>query len=195
MISTKHSVSVLVVSSSEKTFSTFNSILSDVKFERVLTAKSAGEAKRILIHDSFDIVVINTPLNDEFGTEFALDICENSATGVLMLIKSELYDQVSYQVEDYGIYTISKPTNSHIINDALKLVIATNARLRKFEKKTAVLSAKMDEIRIVNRAKWTLINKLSISEDDAHRIIEKQAMDTRKCKRDIAEIILKTYEN
>ena len=37
----------------------------------------------------------------------------------------------------------------------------------------------MDEWKIVNRAKWLLIGKLGMSEADAHRYIEKLAMDTR----------------
>ena len=62
------------------------------------------------------------------------------------------------------------------------------------EKKTVSLEEKMREIKIVNRAKWTLINSLNMSEDDAHRYIEKQAMDRCVSKREIAEEILRTYK-
>ena len=53
----------------------------------------------------------------------------------------------------------------------------------------------MDEWKIVNRAKWLLIGKLGMSEADAHRYIEKLAMDTRQTRREIADGIIKTYEN
>ena len=51
----------------------------------------------------------------------------------------------------------------------------------------------MEEIRIVNRAKWLLIGELKLDEPEAHRYIEKQAMDRCVSKRVVAEEIIKTY--
>ena len=51
----------------------------------------------------------------------------------------------------------------------------------------------MEEIRLVNRAKWLLISALNMHESDAHRYIEKQAMDRCVSKRQVAEEIIKTY--
>ena len=51
----------------------------------------------------------------------------------------------------------------------------------------------MNEIRIVNRAKWLLISELKMTEPDAHRYIEKQAMDACVSRKQIAEEIIKTY--
>ena len=56
------------------------------------------------------------------------------------------------------------------------------------------LQSKIEEIRLVNRAKCVLIQYLKLTEPQAHRYIEKQAMDTRQTKKDVAEKILKTYE-
>ena len=52
----------------------------------------------------------------------------------------------------------------------------------------------MDEIHLVNRAKWILISELKMTEPDAHRYIEKQAMDRCVSKKTIAEDIIKTYK-
>ena len=65
--------------------------------------------------------------------------------------------------------------------------------MKKIEKKTLSLEEKMQEIRIVNRAKWVLITELKMTETDAHRYIEKQAMDRCVSKKEIAEEIIKTY--
>lgn len=53
----------------------------------------------------------------------------------------------------------------------------------------------MDEIRIVNRAKWVLITQLKMDEAQAHHYIERQAMDTRTSRREVAESVIKTYES
>ena len=52
----------------------------------------------------------------------------------------------------------------------------------------------MEEIRIVNHAKWMLIEQLKMSESEAHRYIEKQAMDRCVTRRAVAEDILQTYK-
>ena len=51
-----------------------------------------------------------------------------------------------------------------------------------------------EEIRLVNRAKWLLIGELNMTEQEAHRYIEKQAMDRCVTKRAVAEQILSTYK-
>ena len=56
------------------------------------------------------------------------------------------------------------------------------------------MEEKIEEIRLVNRAKWLLIECLSMTEPEAHRYIEKQSMDERISKREVAEYIIKTYK-
>ena len=48
----------------------------------------------------------------------------------------------------------------------------------------------MAEIRLVNRAKWLLIERQGLSEQEAHRFIEKQAMDRCVSRRVIAQQII-----
>ena len=49
-------------------------------------------------------------------------------------------------------------------------------------------------MRTVNHAKWLLIQCLSMTEAEAQKYIEKQAMDARISKRQMAENVIKTYE-
>ena len=62
------------------------------------------------------------------------------------------------------------------------------------EKKTASIEEKREEIRIVNRAKLLLIEQLKMTEKEAHRYIEKHAMDRCVTRRDIAEKIISIYK-
>lgn len=69
---------------------------------------------------------------------------------------------------------------------------AARERLRRLEKKASTVEEKMEEIRLVNRAKWVLIETHHMSEPDAHRYIEKQAMDRCTSRKEIAQEILQT---
>ena len=193
MLPDKELISILVVSCSDKVSDAFNSIFEGRYTVDINRASSISEAKRMTLLQSFDMVVVNSPLKDETGIEFSVDLSSDGSTGVLLLINNEYYDQVSYEVGRYGVLTLSKPMSRQTLYEAANLVVATNFRLKKVELKNAKLTAKMEEIRIVNHAKWVLIENLHLSEVEAHKIIEKQAMDTRQSKREVAETILKTY--
>jgi AmiR/NasT family two-component response regulator len=186
--------SCLIVSGTDKGKDFLSDLLKAQEFSQITTVTSGGEARRLLIEGSFDLVVINTPLRDEFGHELALSITDSAAAGVIMLVKSEISDEVSQKVEDFGVFVVSKPISRQFFFQALKLVTASRRRLQGLKKENAKLEKKIEEIRLVDRAKCVLIQYLNLTEPQAHRYIEKQAMDMRLTKREIAEGILKAYE-
>ena len=185
--------SVLVISGSSQIHEYVKDMLPPREYNPVLYADSAGSAKRMLLSNSVDILIINTPLPDEFGIDFALDVSE-TRSGILILVKSELFDRTCYKVEDSGILTVAKPIQKQMFYMAIKLITATGARLEKMEEKNKSLQEKMADIRTVNRAKCLLIENMHLSETDAHYYIEKQAMDLRLSKREVAAEIIKAYE-
>ncbi len=189
------SASVLVVSQTDKLYEFFKKILPQNQFSPILSVHSGGEARRFLVNRPVDIVVINAPLKDVSCTDLAINLSQDFSVGVLLMVKSEVYDQVTYQVEDYGVLTMSRPCTSKEIFQSMKLLMATQARLRKLERKTANLEEKMEEIRLVNRAKGLLMDNLKMTEAEAHRYIEKAAMDNCEKKSVIAKNLIKTYGN
>lgn len=185
---------VLVVSNGTQTYDYIASLLPSDEFEPPTLAASGGEAKRLLLSTDFDILVINAPLPDEFGLDFALDTATGHM-GVLLLTKADLYEQVSFRAEDAGILTLPKPVQRQTLYTSLKLLAAVSTRLAKMEQRAKTLEEKMMDIRLVNRAKWLLISHLGMNETDAHYYIEKQAMDTRRSRREIAEDVIRTYDS
>ena len=194
MIFQEKTYSVLLVSASDKFNSATMELLPMTDFWPVVTVKSVTEAKRKLLEQNYDIVLINAPLPDDFGTRLAIDVCSGSDAGVLILVKSELYNDVYTKVLEFGVMTLSKPTSLPMISQTLRILCATRERMRQVGVKQATVEEKMEEIRLVNRAKWLLIECLSMTEDEAHRYIEKQSMDLRISKRQVAENIIKTYK-
>ncbi len=185
---------VLVVSGADNTFAYFKKILPFESFDPILKANNSSEAKRFLLTNTVDILIIDAPLTDEFGIDLAQEYSQTSL-GILIMVNSSLYEQVSYRVEDLGIYTIIKPNSTENMYSAVKLLSAMHKKLAKMETKTKKLQEKMQDIKIINQAKIILIQKLNMSEESAHYYIEKQAMDTRLPKSKVAENIIRTYNN
>ena len=193
MATEKRKYRVLVADSGDKIYEYISQSLPRGDYDPIVKAGDAGEVRRMMLDTPADIVIINTPLRDEFGTELAIDLAEGTA-GVLLLVKNELYDQVCYKAEDIGVLTLGKPTSRQGFYSAVKLLTAMTARLSRLEKVNHTLQEKMADIRVVNRAKWLLIEHHHMKEQDAHYFIEKQAMDTRLSRREVAENIIRSYD-
>ena len=194
MVFQERTYSVLIVTASDSFTNSVMPLLPVTDYWPVTTARSVGEARRRIAETDFDIVLINAPLPDDFGMRLAIDICTNSGAGVLMLVKNDLFNDIYAKVVGYGVITLSKPTNSQMVAQNLRILCATRERMRQMEAKQATVEEKIEEIRLVNRAKWLLIECLSMTEPEAHRYIEKQSMDERISKREVAENIIKTYK-
>lgn len=187
--------SVLLVTAHNRTTELFQSVLTRRQFNSPTVVQSAGHARRIMVNSPVDIVVIDSPLADESGMQLAVDFAGRDITGVLLLVSSEQYEQVQYEVGQKGIITISKPLDMQLCRQAMSLLQVTEIRLKKLKQRTESLEMKMAEIRMINRAKLILVESLRMSEADAHRYIEKTAMDRCVKRREIAEQIIKNAKN
>lgn len=187
--------SVLVVSAAEKSVNFFMESLSANGCTDIVTVTSCGQARRLLIENNFDLCIVNAPLPDENGLSFAKALALEGKSQVMLLVKAEYYDEISSKVEDAGVFTLSKPLSRTLFWNVLKLCTAAAVRAKRMRTENERLVQKLDDIRIVNRAKCVLIEYLKMSEAEAHKYIEKQAMDLRQTRRSVAEAVLRTYEN
>jgi response regulator NasT len=185
---------ILIVSSSNKSIELLSQIINSWAVSKITSTKSSGEARRLLNTVEFDLVIINTPLSDEFGDSLATSLTETSSSGVIIIIQNEIADEMSAKVSDYGVLVVSKPISRQFFYQALKLAVASKKRMSGLVNENNLLQRKIEDIRLVARAKCVLIQYLSMSEDQAHRYIEKQAMDLRATRKEIAQNILKNYE-
>ena len=186
--------SILIVSATDRFTSAFADLLPETRHYPMNHVTSVSAAKRALAEKTFDFVIINAPLPDDAGTRFAIDICTTKSSAVLLLVKNDVHAGIHDKVAEYGVFTLPKPISKQTMTHALNWMESASERLKQFEKKSLSIEEKMAEIRLVNKAKWILICELSMSEPDAHRYIEKQAMDRCITKQTIAEEIIKTYQ-
>ncbi len=185
---------VLVVSRSEKAQQAVKNLLQEMGHPNILVADSGSEARQKLGQYAFELVLVHAPLPDEFGHELAIMVTETSTAGVMMLVKHEIADEVGARIEEYGILTVGLPIARAVFYQSVKLITATRNRMLGLKRENVQLQKKIEEIRLVDRAKCALIQYLNLTEQQAHRYIEKQAMDLRQTRRQIAESIVRTYE-
>lgn len=185
---------VLIVSNTEKSIAVFIDMLSQNSYDEIVTVKNCGEARRLFVERDFDLCIINTPLPDEFGEKLAYTIVSNSICQVILVVRAQIYEEVTEKVEDLGIYTIAKPISKNIFWSALKLSNAAFHKMKQLKRENNKLHQKIHDIKFIDRAKWLLIEHMNLSEQEAHRYIEKQAMDQRLTKKEVAARVMKQYD-
>lgn len=184
----------MIVSSTSKGHEMLTGILKTTPYSNIITANSASEAKRKLAEDDLDIIIINCPLSDEFGLELAEELTEETSCAVALIVKNELSEQVSYRAEKFGAFVISKPLSRQAFCQAMKMLSAMRKRMQYLQKENIKLKGKIEEIRLIDRAKHALIQHMNMTEPEAHRYIEKQAMDMRISRKVVAKNILDIYQ-
>jgi response regulator NasT len=183
----------LVLSCSEKATAFITEMLATT-VEDVVPIKSCSEARRMFLERDFDLVVVNAPVKDETGESFSRHVASKSVSQIVLIVNAEIFDAVSAACENDGVLMVAKPINRDVFWASIKLAGAAHNRLKRMHAENMQLKQKIEDIRIIDRAKCLLISTLNMSEKESHRYIEKQAMDLRISRREVAEGILKIYE-
>jgi response regulator NasT len=193
MLLSRHVYNVLLVSSAGKLNTALLPFFDAEWFEPVTVVDTVSRAQRMLAEREYDLVIINAPLPDDFGRRFAIDVCTDSGRVALLIVRSDIYDETCSAMTPHGVLVAKRPMERSVMEELLDVMCTVRERLRGVQKKTMTLEDKMAEIRQVNRAKWALIRACHMTEEEAHRYIQKQAMDLCVSKKEAAESILKTY--
>ena len=182
--------SIPTVSGDEKIFPL---IRRSIRNECIMSAEhrsSAVEARRCILERYYTIVVINSPLPDESGVEFAIDTARQCNASILLIVPAGIYAETVERAADHGIMVIEKPIPVHRINYMMRYLSARQSRLKKLELSVQAAEEKVQEIRLVDKAKFYLVEHRHMTEDEAHRYIGKQAMDHGTSRKRIAQEIL-----
>ncbi len=186
---------VFVISSNENFHRYVRENLPDGDFAVSGFAGSCTEARQKVMSGNCSVILINIPLADECGTELASDLAENTAVSVVAVVKNEQEPEMRHSLEPSGVFVLGKPFSHSAFHQLLYDAAAANARMQVMTWENQQLQTKLSDLRIVNRAKYALIRYLGMTEEQAHKYIEQQAMNQRISKRCAAENVLKTYEN
>lgn len=183
--------SVLLVSASEKLNTAVSALLPGSDYWPVTVVTSLSRAKRRIMDQAFDVVIVNAPLPDGMGTDFAMKLCSETDAAVALLIRSELYEETNASVLPAGVVVVSKPTNAQLLTQVLRGLCAMRERLRSVRDRQTTVEEKMEEIRRINQAKWLLIEREGLTEQEAHTRILRISMEKRISKRQAAEEIIR----
>ena len=186
---TDYQLAVLIVSTSEQFNILAKKALPGGKVRTLEIRKSASTAMRELLERSYDLVIINAPVSDELGVDLAYEAATRHQGNVIIAVPAQIFDDVTEKLIDYGVMTLPKPFEVKSLGRSVRLACAVQEKLKNSAAKVVTLEKKMEELRVISRAKLILVQK-GMSEEDAHELILKKAMDNCMTKRQVAEEII-----
>lgn len=141
-----------------------------------------------------DIAVMILPLENEFGLETALHISRLDKCGLLILVPGKVYEEVCAKGAGISAPILPRSASGAMVTNMLRFLEGQRAKISALYEENEGLRRSVDEMKLVNRAKCVLIEYLRISEQEAHRQLQKRAMDKRITLTDAAADVLKVYE-
>ncbi|MBQ5968169.1 MAG: ANTAR domain-containing protein [Clostridiales bacterium] len=89
---------------------------------------------------------------------------------------------------DMGAAILVKPLKQSAFATAIQSADMAHIRL-------GALKKKLDDEKVITRAKLLLMQTLGFTEDEAHKFIEKEAMNSGRNRSEVAYEIIRTYES
>ncbi|HPF88313.1 MAG TPA: ANTAR domain-containing protein [Candidatus Limiplasma sp.] len=154
----------------------------------------AAQARRKASGDSYSLALINAPLLDESGLELAVDLAQNTTAAVVLLVKTEMAAMIADTAMSAGVLVVTKPVNQLLFEQTVKVGISCRNRLLIYKNQTERLQTRYEELKVIDRAKCLLIEHMRITEEEAHRVLEKEAMDSRMSRVRVARKVLDRFE-
>ena len=119
---------------------------------------------------------------------------DNLAGGILLLTAFNDIEFIE-KAKDVGAFGyLVKPLDEKSFISTLEMCLARGRDFKKLRNDLEKLNKKLDERKVVEKAKGMLMKECSISEDEAYKKIRKLSMDKRCTMSEIAQTILIAYE-
>ncbi|MBQ5334024.1 MAG: ANTAR domain-containing protein [Oscillospiraceae bacterium] len=187
------SAKAIIAAASEDIRASLSSMCAEADITDI-TVTDGGSLKELFAENPYDIALLVLPFEERFGADTAAFLSKSYDTEIIAFVPSKLYDDVCSKLARSGLLILPKSAPRALIINALRNAVHTKEKLDGLREEKQTLTEMVNEMKLVNRAKCVLIEYLRISEKEAHRQMQKRAMDQRITLSEVAADILKTYE-
>lgn len=169
---------IILAFSKRETSEKIKRMLEDSEYEIFSVCTSKDELMRCVARSENALVIMSYKLPD--GT--VNDVCDDLPNGfsVMAIVKAE---QQGY-INDENVFVLPLPVNKINLTSSIERICMPVRKTKKKNVRT------QEETKIINKAKLLLMEEHMMSEEQAHRFIQKRSMDTGMKFVDTARLIL-----
>ncbi|MDE7394764.1 MAG: ANTAR domain-containing protein [Clostridiales bacterium] len=163
----------------------------------VVLALDCRKATDACAERAFSLYIVVCEGLGKSGVRLVKTLTARGDGGVIAVLPQSAPAEEAKALEDLreeGVLLVPATATQAELSLAVNAAIAANRRIEKLLRENRSLLKKIDDIRIVDRAKLILMQNMGYTEAQAHKQIEKRAMNERLSRAEVAMNILKTYE-
>lgn len=149
--------------------------LGDCGYTSVGPASSGREAVRIARATRPDLALLDVRMPDGDGVTAARIIHQEMGIPVIML--SAYTDEKTIEsAKDAGVYAyLAKPSTPHQLRAAVEVAWGRHLRMLAESDNAAEANRRLEERKLIERAKWILVQRTGVHEGGAMRLLEEHA--------------------
>jgi two-component system, response regulator PdtaR len=165
-------------------------MLEEEGYDVVGEAADGDAAIRLASEREPDLVIMDIKMPGLDGLSAAERIVTEDLAAVLILTAFSQRDLVKRAADAGAMGYLVKPFQKSDLVPAIDIAVARHAELTAVKEESESLAEQLETRKLVDRAKGRLMDAEGMSEAEAFRYIQKQAMDQRRKVRDVAEELL-----
>lgn len=181
----------LVIAAPGELQNTIDAALSAAGAEEAKQARTIASAQESLEEAGFVLLVSGRCTDAQML--FLKSLGERGIASALLTTRAEA-PRAERQLLTARCLVLCAPLSSKELAMGIRMALSISRKFTALQKQNEQLRQRLEDFKILDRAKCCLVAVLGMDEERAHRYIQKRAMDMRLSQREIAEDILKTYE-
>ncbi len=138
----------------------------------------------------FDFIFVSVPLENENGLSLLSELRKRTEAHLFAIVREEAADAAFKMLSPIGAYIVTKPVYKGALMQAIRFCETHAGSEVVFRRRIAELEKQAEQDKKLNRAKLIVMSKEQLSEAEAHRRIQKLAMDLRVSQFEVAEDII-----
>ena len=181
---------ILLITNTDSSEGFIKELLMNASYGKIWTAYNYSDGTNLLDVHPFDLVIINAPMRDELGDRLAKYAAQRTHTSIFFIARETMFAMNHDILTKFGILCIKKPVAVKPFQQLIKVVETTCAQVAKMDKENKDNRERIDELRLIDAAKWHLISQFNISESQATRTFEQFAIDRKVSRLTAADLVL-----
>lgn len=166
-------------------------ILEDAGYQVVGEAADGFEAIEICKKMHPDVVLMDIKMTILDGVKAAKKIAQDNLAGsIIFLTAYNDHKNVEKATKIGAEGYLVKPLDEKSLISTIEVSMAKGKQTQQLQKQIDKLNQKLEERKVIEKAKGILVKENSISEDEAYQMIRKLSMDKRASMGEIAELIV-----
>lgn len=165
-------------------------MLKEIGCEQILECDNGKRAVEMALASFPDLVILDVAMPEMDGLTAAREIRKKLKIPIMLLTNA--YDaETAKRAGEAGVAAfLTKPLRKQDLVPAIEIAVAHTDELEELHEEIEDLKETIENRKIIEKAKWALIERDGITESGAYRLMQKMAMDTRKSLVQVAKQIL-----